>query len=233
MTTPALRCPRCGYRPFGPAGGSHRPGSACPQCSAPLAAEERAPSPDHAAFARPLGLEDRGRPSRARRPGGGRAIPPVRILTVVLAVAIVFQLAGGGRLARQVRRLIAAALRGETSLTLPARGGASERWGPLGDFHLVAGTWDGAAVDADGLWTFRFSPPAGVEVTEPDGETWRGEGRVYWERGDEDGLRVLSGGYPSTSPCWALARRRGGWRSAATGCAIAGRCSSASVAPGP
>jgi hypothetical protein len=152
---------------------------------------------------------------------------------VVLAVAIVFQLAGGGRLARQVRRLIAAALRGETSLTLPARGGASERWGPLGDFHLVAGTWDGAAVDADGLWTFRFSPPAGVEVTEPDGETWRGEGRVYWERGDEDGLRVLSGGYPSTSPCWALARRRGGWRSAATGCAIAGRCSSASVAPGP
>ena len=201
MATAAIRCPRCGYRPFGPVGGGYAAGSPCPQCSIPLVAGEEAPAPAHGSFARPIGLEDRGAPTRAGRPGARRTSPFARTLTLVLGFAILFQIMGGGRLARRVLRVIEAVQRGEpVSLALPggsgARGAGSDRFGPPGDFHLVVGTWDGEAVGAAGLWTFRFEPPAKVAVTEPDGGTWEGEGRVYWERGDAGGLRVLPGGYP-------------------------------------
>lgn len=193
MASPTVRCPRCGFTPIDPAS-TLRAGSPCVQCGQPMAATAEEPAVRGAA--RPRGMEDRQASSRRRPPRGASPTKAVgRFILFATWVAIVFGVMGGSTsgpglmLRKRLESLLQAVNRA------PA-GPPSMAFTPPADFRSLAGTWMGAPIGGSGIWTFQFAEPATVQITEEDGTVWSGQGRVYWERGDDGGLKVLEGGYP-------------------------------------
>jgi hypothetical protein len=214
MVTPMrpsnLRCQRCGYTPMGPTAAHLRPGSPCPQCSAPMGWAERVATTSARDAARPIGREDRDRAKAeaaqrsAKKPGG----PLAKLVPIVIWILIVGAMTGNspGKLLRLAQSKIEAALHGGGGRTPGA--GDADSFAPPDGFEQLHGTWMGSPINALAQhWTFRFGPGTRVHVTEADGAEWDGEARVYWERGAGGGLRVLDGGFPLDL---ALDRRGGG-----------------------